>query len=37
MPLLDGEDAEPQVVSMPGSARLAMKVTPPFDRYYFMP
>jgi three-Cys-motif partner protein len=36
MPLLDGEDAEPQVVSMPGSARLAMKVTPPFDRYYFI-
>jgi three-Cys-motif partner protein len=36
MPLLDGEDAGAQVVSLPGSARLAMKATPPFDRYYFI-
>jgi three-Cys-motif partner protein len=35
-PLLDGEAAAPQVVSVPGSARLAMKATPPFDRYYFI-
>jgi len=36
MPLLDGEDAEPKVVSKPGSARLAMKATPQFDQYYFI-
>lgn len=34
--LLDGEAAAPQVVSVPGSARLAMKATPSFDRYYFV-
>jgi hypothetical protein len=28
--------AAPQVVSVPGSARLAMKATPSFDRYYFV-
>jgi three-Cys-motif partner protein len=36
LPLLDGDDAAPQVVSVPGSARLAMKSNPPFDRYYFI-
>jgi three-Cys-motif partner protein len=36
MPLLDGEGAEPRFVSVPGSARLAMKATPPFDLYYFI-
>jgi three-Cys-motif partner protein len=36
MPLLDGEAAALQAVSVPGSARLAIQATPPFDRYYFI-
>jgi three-Cys-motif partner protein len=32
LPLLDGGNAEPQTVSVPGSARLAIEITPPFDR-----
>jgi len=36
MPLLHGENAEPQIVSMPGSAQLAMRVMPPFDQYHFI-
>jgi len=32
LPLLDGDDAEPQIVNVPGSARLAIEVSPPFDR-----
>jgi three-Cys-motif partner protein len=32
LPLLDGDNAEPQVVTVPGSARLAIEITPPFDR-----
>jgi three-Cys-motif partner protein len=31
LPLLDGDDASPQIVTVPGSARLAMEVVPPFD------
>jgi hypothetical protein len=29
LPLIDGDNAEPQRVSVPGSARLAIEVTPP--------
>jgi three-Cys-motif partner protein len=32
LPLLDGNNAEPQIVTVPGSARLAIEVAPPFDR-----
>jgi three-Cys-motif partner protein len=32
LPLLDGDNAEPQTVTVPGSARLAIEVSPPFDR-----
>jgi three-Cys-motif partner protein len=32
LPLLDGDDAEPQKVTVPGSARLAIEVSPPFER-----
>lgn len=32
MPLLGGDNVEPQIVDVPGSARLAIEVTPPFDR-----
>jgi three-Cys-motif partner protein len=32
LPLLDGDNAEPQVVTVPGSARLAIEVTPPLHR-----
>jgi three-Cys-motif partner protein len=35
LPLLDG-DAEPQSVDVPGSARLALEVRPPFDRLYLI-
>jgi three-Cys-motif partner protein len=31
LPLLGGDDASPQIVTVPGSARLAMEVMPPFD------
>jgi three-Cys-motif partner protein len=31
LPLLGGDDSSPQVVTVPGSARLAMEVVPPFD------
>ena len=33
LPLLKGDDKEPQIVSVPGSARRAIEVTPPFDRF----
>jgi three-Cys-motif partner protein len=33
LPLLDGGNAEPQPVTVPGSARLAIEVAPPFDRF----
>jgi three-Cys-motif partner protein len=32
LPLLDGDNAEPQIVTVPGSARLAIDTDPPFDR-----
>jgi three-Cys-motif partner protein len=32
LPLLDGDNADPQIVNVPGSARLAIEVTPSFDR-----
>lgn len=32
LPLLDGDDAEPEIVTVPGSAKLALEITPPFDR-----
>jgi three-Cys-motif partner protein len=32
LPLLDGDNVEPQHVDVPGSARLAIEVAPPFDR-----
>jgi three-Cys-motif partner protein len=32
LPLLDGDNAEPQTVTVRGSARLAIEVAPPFDR-----
>jgi three-Cys-motif partner protein len=31
LPLLDGNDATPQTMTVPGSARLAIEVSPPFD------
>jgi three-Cys-motif partner protein len=31
LPLLGGDDASPQIVTVPGSARLAMEVEPSFD------
>jgi three-Cys-motif partner protein len=31
LPLLGGDDASPQIITVPGSARLAMEVVPPFD------
>jgi three-Cys-motif partner protein len=31
LPLLGGDDASPQTITVPGSARLAMEVVPPFD------
>jgi three-Cys-motif partner protein len=33
LPLLGGNDTEPQSVNVPGSARLAIEVTPSFDRF----
>jgi three-Cys-motif partner protein len=36
LPLLDGNNAEPQRLDVPGSARIAMEVTPPFDRLYLV-
>ena len=33
LPLLGGKDTEPQSVNVPGSARLAIEVTPSFDRF----
>jgi len=33
LPLLGGNDAEPQTVDVPGSARLAIEATPPFHRF----
>jgi three-Cys-motif partner protein len=32
LPLLDGDNAEPQIVTVPGSARLAVEVKPPLHR-----
>jgi three-Cys-motif partner protein len=32
LPLLGGENAEPQIVTVPGSARLAIETVPPFHR-----
>ena len=32
LPLLDGDNAEPQTITVPGSARLAINIVPPFDR-----
>jgi three-Cys-motif partner protein len=32
LPLLGGDNAEPQTVNVPGSARLAIEIIPPFDR-----
>jgi three-Cys-motif partner protein len=36
LPLLDGKNAEPQRVDVPGSARAAMEIIPPFDRLYLI-
>jgi three-Cys-motif partner protein len=36
LPLLDGDNAEPQRLDVPGSARVAMEITPPFDRLYLV-
>lgn len=32
LPLFDGEDAEPEIITVPGSARIALEVKPTFDR-----
>jgi three-Cys-motif partner protein len=31
LPLLGGDDASPQFITVPGSARVAMEIVPPFD------
>ena len=31
LPLLGGDHAKPQILTVPGSARLALEIEPPFD------